>query len=105
ASFQLKKSYGSGDSLYQRTIAKPVSGSVRVAVSGIEKTLGTDFTVNLQTGIITFLSGHTPASSAAITAGFVFDVPVRFDTDVLDISLKAFKAGEIPSIPLIEIFL
>ena len=44
-----------------------------------------------------------PAAGAAITAGFSFDVPVRFDTDELDIDLSAFEAGAIPQIPLIEI--
>ncbi len=46
---------------------------------------------------------HAPAAGAAVTAGFLFDVPVRFDTDHLSIDLSAFRAGEIPSIPLIEI--
>jgi uncharacterized protein (TIGR02217 family) len=40
---------------------------------------------------------------AVVTAGFRFDVPVRFDTDRLDIDLSAFTAGEIPAIPLVEI--
>ena len=35
--------------------------------------------------------------------GFAFDVPVRFDTDRLPINLANFDAGEIPSIPLIEV--
>ena len=52
---------------------------------------------------MTFLPGHVPAAGAAITAGFLFDVPVRFDTDYLDIDLSAFEAGAIPKIPLMEI--
>jgi uncharacterized protein (TIGR02217 family) len=103
AGFQLKKTYGGGDNIYQRLITKPVAGTVRVAVAGVEKMLAADFTVDVETGIVTFLSGHLPADGAIVTAGFEFDVPVRFDTDSLDISLKAFKAGELPSIPLIEI--
>jgi uncharacterized protein (TIGR02217 family) len=105
AAFQLVKTYGSGDTLYIRPITKPVAGTVRVAVAGNEKTLGTDFTVDVETGIVTFLAGHIPADGVSVTAGFEFDVPVRFDTDNLDISLKTFKAGEIPTIPLIEILL
>ena len=55
------------------------------------------------TGIVTFLSGHMPAAGAAVTAGFQFDVPVRFDTDYLEVDLSAFAAGAIPKIPLVEI--
>ncbi len=105
AIYQLKKIYGTGDNIYERPIVKPVADTVRVAVDGVEQTQDTDFTVDTTSGIVTFLPGHIPASDAAVTAGFQFDVPVRFDTDALDISLKAFKAGDIPSIPLIEIFI
>lgn len=102
AAFQLMKTYVSGSQSYARTIAKPVSGSVRIAVDGVEKTLGMDFSVDTTTGIITFLAGHIPASGA-VTAGFMFDVPVRFDTDRLEINLAAFEAGHVPDIPLVEI--
>jgi uncharacterized protein (TIGR02217 family) len=53
--------------------------------------------------VVTFLPGHVPGVGAAVTAGFLFDVPVRFDTDYLEVDLSAFAAGAIPSIPLIEI--
>jgi uncharacterized protein (TIGR02217 family) len=103
AAFQLAKTYGSIHAPYQRPIAKPVAGSVRVAVDGAEKAEGTDFTVDTTTGIVTFLAGHIPASGEAVTAGFRFDVPVRFDTDYLEVDLSAFAAGAIPKIPLLEI--
>lgn len=103
AEFQLVKTYGSLYSPYQRPVAKPVPGSVRVAVAGVEKDEGTDFTVDTATGVVTFLAGHIPASGAAVTAGFLFDVPVRFDTDYLEVDLSAFAAGAIPKIPLVEI--
>ena len=102
AVFQLVKTYASGSQSYVRTIAKPVSGSVRVAVAGVEKTLGTDFSVDTTTGAITFLAGHIP-SAGSVTAGFTFDVPVRFDTDRLEISLSAFQAGHVPDIALVEV--
>ncbi len=102
AAFQLTKTYVSGSQSYARTIAKPVSGSVRVAADGIEQTPDTDFSFDTATGIITFLAGHVP-SSGSITAGFSFDVPVRFDTDRLEINLAAFQAGHVPDIPLVEI--
>ena len=60
-------------------------------------------TVDPTSGVVTFLAGHIPAAGAAITAGFLFDVPVRFDTDYLEVDLSAFAAGAIPKIPLVEI--
>jgi uncharacterized protein (TIGR02217 family) len=103
AAFALAKTYGSLWSPYRRPITKPVAGSVRVAVDGTELAEGTEFSVDATTGIVTFLPGHIPASGQAVTAGFLFDVPVRFDTDYLEIDLSAFAAGAIPKIPLVEI--
>jgi len=102
-SFQLVKTYGGTFAPYARPIAKPVPGSVRVAVGGVEMAVETDFTVDMATGEVMFLPGHVPPPGAAITAGFLFDVPVRFDTDYLEVDLSAFNAGAIPKIPLVEI--
>ena len=101
--FQLVKRYGTGSGAWTRTIAKPVSASVRVAVGVAEKIAGTDFDVDTTTGAVTFRAGAIPAAGATVTAGFRFEVPVRFDTDEIRIDLAAFAAGEIPSIPLIEV--
>ena len=79
------------------------AGSVRVAVDGVEVDAGTAFTCDATTGVVTFLAGHIPAGGAAVTAGFEFDVPVRFDADYLEVDLSAFAAGAIPKIPLVEI--
>lgn len=103
AAFQLSKTYGSLYSPYRRPIAKPVTGSVRVAVDGTEVAAGAAFTLDATTGIVTFLAGHIPAEGAEVTAGFLFDVPVRFDTDYLEVDYSAFAAGAIPKIPLVEI--
>ncbi len=103
STFDLKKHYASGGATYSRAITKPVEGTVRVAVDGVEQTLASDFVVDATNGRITFLSGREPALGLNVTAGFEFDVPVRFDTDFLDISLSSFDAGDIPSIPLVEI--
>ena len=82
---------------------EPVAGSVRVSVGGVEQSEGAAFTCDTATGVVTFLSGHVPASAALVRAGFLFDVPVRFDTDYLEVDLSAFSAGAIPKIPLVEI--
>ncbi|NEU14068.1 DUF2460 domain-containing protein [Methylobacterium sp. BTF04] len=98
--FQLAKTYGDGPLPYRRVIAKPVSGSVRVAVAGRELTLAA-FACDAATGLVTLATA--PPAGAIVTAGFAFDVPVRFDTDDLTVDLSAFSAGEIPKVPLIEI--
>jgi uncharacterized protein (TIGR02217 family) len=103
ATFQLVKRYGGDIAPYLRTIAKPVGGSVLVAVDDVEQTAGTAFAVDTATGVVTFPEGHVPAEGAAVTAGFAFDVPVRFDTDRLDINLATFEAGDVPAIPVVEI--
>jgi len=102
-SFQLAKTYGGLHAPYQRPIAKPAPGSVRVAVAAIEVAQGIAFSCDTATGIITFLPGHVPGVGEAVTVGFLFDVPVRFDTDYLEVDLSAFAAGAIPKIPLVEI--
>lgn len=99
--FQLAKTYGSIYAPFARAIAKPVAGSVLVALDGIAATEGTDWTVDTTTGIVTF--ANAPGDGVAVTAGFQFDVPVRFDTDQLEINLTSFGAGDIPAIPLVEI--
>lgn len=103
ASFALAKTYGATFAPYARPITKPVAGSVRLAVNGVEKLIGTHADVDAATGIVTFRAGSIPAAGASVTAGFLFDVPVRFDTDYLELDLSAFSAGVIPSIPLIEV--
>ena len=102
ATFQLTKTYSYGGQTYTRTITKPVSGTVRVSVAGVEKTIATQFNVNYLTGVVTFTAGNIPTLGQAVTAGFEFDVPVRFDIDALDISLDHFLMGATDA-PLIEV--
>lgn len=98
--FPLVKIHGDRAGRFERPIAKPVAGTVRVAVGGVEVRAG-DVTVDTVTGLVTLRTA--PAAGAAVTAGFEFDVPVRFATDRLEVSLEAFAAGHIPAIPLVEI--
>ena len=103
AAYQLTKTYGSAFNPWTRAITKPVAGSVLVAVAGVTQTPITAYGVDTITGLVAFQPGHIPAADAAITAGFEFDVPVRFDTDKLEINLQGFRHGAIPSIPIVEI--
>jgi uncharacterized protein (TIGR02217 family) len=100
--FALVKHHASGGRDWVRTIVRPVAGSVRVAVDGVEMVSDVDFTVSLD-GLVTFAPDRIPAQGVAITAGYRFLVPVRFDTDEIRVDLTAFVAGEIPSVPLVEI--
>jgi uncharacterized protein (TIGR02217 family) len=101
--FPLVKRYASGGAFVDRAIVKPVSGSVRIAIGGVEQTGGADFAVDATTGLITLAA--PPAVGVAVTAGFEFDTPVRFDIDRLDVSRDAFGAGAVPDAPVVEILL
>ncbi len=59
--------------------------------------------VDAVTGTVTFLPGHVPGEGESVTAGFEFDVPVRFDADKLEVSISGFPAGAILNIPIVEI--
>ncbi|SEO15682.1 TIGR02217 family protein [Paracoccus alcaliphilus] len=97
--FQIAKRYTSGAQSWVRTITKPVAGSVRIALGGVEQAAG--WVIDPATGIVTFAAA--PGPGIAITAGFEFDVPVRFDSDALDVTLNIERLGSITSIPLVEI--
>ena len=95
--FALVKRYRSGEAGYVRPIAKPVPGTVRVGVEGVEVGASVDET----TGEVRLDS--VPADGAVVTAGFEFDVPVRFDTDRIQVSVSGFEAGEAPQVPVVEV--
>jgi len=101
--FQLIKTYGGAFAPFLRDITKPVAGTVRVAVDGVEQSEASQFIVDTATGMVSFLVGSIPAAGTLITAGYEFDVPVRFDSDRLTINLAAFDAGDVPSIPIVEL--
>ncbi len=99
--FQLQKTYVSGLQSYARPIRKPVAGSVVVAVSEDPKVEGLEFSVNAETGEVSF--SLPPELGTRVSAGFEFDVPVRFDADTVQTSAASFKAGDVPSVPIVEI--
>jgi uncharacterized protein (TIGR02217 family) len=100
--FALVKTYGDAGGATTRRIDKPVAGSVRLAIDGTD-VAAANVSVDHAAGLVTFEAAAIPASGAIVTAGYEFDVPVRFATERLDINLTAFRAGQIPTIPLIEI--
>lgn len=100
-SFALAKTYASGGWATTRLITKPVLGTVRAAVGGTELGEGLGWSVDLASGIITF--AVPPAVGAQITVGFEFDVPVRFDADLIQVSVASFQAGDVPRVPVVEV--
>lgn len=99
--FQLIKTYQSGLNSYARPLTKPVQGSILGGVSVDELVAGVHFDVNYTTGEISFVDA--PEEDAEVTAGYEFDVPVRFDTDIIQTSVASFQAGEVPNVPVVEI--
>lgn len=100
--FDLTKTYADAGGATKRRIEKPAEGSVVLAVDGLALDPG-DYTVDHAAGMVTIAPGSVPSPGAIVTAGYEFDIPVRFDTDRIEISLAAFKAGSVPSVPLVEI--
>ena len=94
--FVLAKAYGD----QSRSISKPLAGSVRVSVGGVEL-VSTAFEINAGSGLLTL--DAAPASGASVTAGFQFDTPVRFDADRIEVTLESFGAGRMAAMPLIEV--
>ena len=99
--FPLRKAYSSGGTTYWRPVQKPVAGTVQVAVGGVPQDEGVRWTLDAAAGAVTFLD--PPETGADVTAGFEFDVPVRFDTDSVRVQASSFQAGEVPSVPVIEV--
>jgi uncharacterized protein (TIGR02217 family) len=97
--FQLVKRYPSGSVIEVRTITKPVAGTVRIHKDGIEQLSG--WSVNVTTGLITFTTA--PALAVQITADFEFDVPVRFDTDHMAVTIETFRLHRWQQIPIVEL--
>lgn len=99
--FGLGKLYRSGSESYLRPVAKPVAGTVTAAIADDPCADGVDFTVDVTTGQVTF--AVPPPEGARVTAGFEFDVPVRFDTDRIQVSVASFQAGDVPGVPVVEV--
>lgn len=99
--FQVQKTYALGAQSYARPIRKPVAQTLVVAVGGQDQSEGVDYVLDDSTGEIVFTTA--PDSGVTVTAGFEFDVPVRFDTDRIVTSVASFQAGDVPNVPIVEL--
>lgn len=99
--FQLNKSYSSGAATYVRPVTKPVLGTLKIGTQGVELQESIEWNVDTTTGLVTFST--PPEEGVLISAGFEFDVPVRFDADRIATSVSSFQAGEVPNVPVVEV--
>jgi uncharacterized protein (TIGR02217 family) len=99
--FALRKVYASGAQAHWRGVQKPVAGTVQVALAAKPLREGIDWEVDPERGLITF--ADPVPEGAEVRAGFEFDVPVRFDTDVIQVSVASFQAGDLPMVPVVEV--
>lgn len=98
--FPLQKHYGTGvqaDKQHRR-VTRPWEETVLVAVDGEPPVGGFSMAAGGWVDL-----AQPPPPGASVTAGFRFDVPVRFADDRIEISLAGWRAGELPSVPLVEI--
>jgi len=96
--FALVKTYGSGEATQLRRITRPDFATLLVSLDGAVQ--AGNWTLD-EGGVVAF--DDPPAAGAVVRAGFLFDVPVRFAEDRLEVSGAAFAAGEAPSVPVVEI--
>ncbi|SLN21730.1 hypothetical protein PSA7680_00821 [Pseudoruegeria aquimaris] len=99
--FPVVKAYASGGASYLRPIRKLVSGTVVAAIEGEPRREGVDFEIDANAGEIHF--EVPPDVGVTVSAGFEFDVPVRFDTDSIQTSVASFQAGDVPNVPVVEV--
>ena len=105
STFQLQKVYTSGTETNSRIITKPVGETIHIYVGSGEVGSGFSpgFTLDEETGIITF----EDEPGGTVTWSGEFDVPVRFDTDMLQ--WRVVDRGsdgllyQIEQLPLVEI--
>jgi uncharacterized protein (TIGR02217 family) len=97
--FQLVKHYPSGIVIEVRTITKPVAGTVKVYLDTVEQLAG--WSVDTTTGLVTFST--PPAMGVEVTADFEFDVPVRFDTDHMAVTIETYRLHAWQQIPIVEL--
>lgn len=98
--FYLKKIYTKGAISKIRLISKPKNTTILIGNAGAPQTETTHYTIDYTTGAVTFVT--PPANTNVLTWGGEFYVPVRFDSDNLDIVLSHYQAGNC-TIPLMEI--
>ncbi len=100
---QLTKTYSlEGNTIETRIITKPVKNTVKLYNNGKIIPI-TQLQIDYATGRITLLNNEFNIKNTGFTADFEFDVPVRFDTDYLPVTIENHNFYSLPEIELIEI--
>ena len=91
--FQLAKVYGSDEPTFKevRNLTRLVAGTLKVFLNGVLKASPADYSVNVDTGVITFTSAP---GAATRTASCDFDVPCYFEIDDRRGQLEARRNGQ-----------
>ncbi len=97
--FQVFKRYTSGGVDFDRTLTKLVTGTLQLYLNNVLQSTG--YTVDYDTGLITFASA--PGNTVQVSVACEFDVPVRFDTDKLNLNMQMVDLGSITGISLVEL--
>jgi uncharacterized protein (TIGR02217 family) len=74
---------------------------VKIGVADAEQFENVHFTLDTTRGVVSLV--QPPGPDDLVTAGFEFDVPVRFDTDRISTSVASFQAGDVPNVPVVEV--
>ena len=104
--FPLVKLYVSGGVTVSRRLTRPVAGTVRCWVDGVERSLGagsTQVQVDLASGVTTLGAALAPLVAKSVEAQCEFDVPARFETDALALTLRTHDLGEWSDIPVVAV--
>lgn len=107
--FQLTKTYTVGAQTYVRPINFPIVTSVLIGVDGVAPELASPVespplsaTVTREGGLVTF--SYPPPVGAVLTAGFLFDLQVRFESDdTFRGIMRTFSVSGFADIPLQEV--
>ena len=98
--FQLIKTYTRGSATHVRTIYHPIVSTVTVAIDSVDQVSG--YSVDRDTGVITF--DTPPAPGEVISAGYLFDVEVRFASDdAFEGIVQNYTVSGFASIELMEV--
>ncbi len=98
--FQITKTYTSLVG-YIRNIRKVVTGTLNVYDNGVLQTYPGDYSVDLDTGLVTFVA--PPAMSNPLEWEGEFDVAARFDTDTMEVEIEFFETHNWSGIPVVEV--
>ena len=110
ATFQMFKRYSSGGTNFDRNLTKPLASGWTCTVNAVAQTIVYDtapaageVAIASLTGVVTLGSTHQATSGFLVKFTGEFDVPVRFDTDALDVNVETFDAGSMPQLTLVEV--